>query len=163
MKFKASLILLLLTLTLTLSSCAQKSYNSTLSCKELTNELKKEFSISEEGFEDYSDEDISFLFNSLDTYDDSCVCYSSDSIDICEVGVFHASSEENAKRLYEDAMTYIKAMQEQKSDFIRSYSPSELSKLNSAEVRRYGRYVIFTVADADCKAKIFEKAESLLK
>lgn len=163
MKFKASLIFLLLTVTLAFSSCAHKSYNSTLSCKEISNELKQEFSISEDGFQEYSNEDIKFLFDSIESYDDSCVCYSTDSVDICEVGVFRASNEENAKKLFEDATAYIKAMQEQKSDFLRNYSPSELSKLNSAEARRYGKYVIFTVADADCKAKIFEKAESLLK
>ena len=103
MKFKASLIFLLLTVALAFSSCAHKSYNSTLSCKEISNELKQEFSISEDGFQEYSDEDIKFLFDSIESYDDSCVCYSTDSVDICEVGVFRASNEENAKKLFEDA------------------------------------------------------------
>lgn len=163
MKFKASLILLMLTITLILSSCAQKSYQSSLSCKDISNELKKEFSISEDEFQEYTDDDIKFLFTSIEAYDDSCISYSTDSIDICELGVFRASSEENAKKLFENATNYIKAMQEQKSDFLRNYSPAELNKLNSAEARRYGNYVVFAVADSDCKTKIFKRAENLLK
>ena len=162
MKFKGYLVFLLLALTLLFSSCAQKSYKSSLGCKELSNELKKEFSASEEDFEDYSEEDIRFLFSSIELYEDFCVSYSTDSVDIREIGVFRASTEQDAKKLYEDATYYIKNLQEQKSDFIRSYSPSELEKLNSAEARRYGNYVIFVVADADCKSKIFEKAEEAL-
>lgn len=161
MKIKAFIFILMLCLTLSFSSCAQKSYESALSCSELSAELEKEFSLADGDFKKYSDEDINFLFSSEKLYDDACVSYSADSVDVCELGIFHSSNEEDAKKLFEDVKLYIKNSQEQKSDFIRSYAPEELSKLNSAEARKYGNYVIFTVADSEQKSKIFEKAEKL--
>ena len=44
-----------------------------------------------------------------------------------------------------------------------SDSPQEIEKLNSAEARRFGNYVIFAVSDSIDKNYIFSKAEELLK
>ena len=58
---------------------------------------------------------------------------------------------------------YIKNLQEQKREFLNNYSPEEVKKLNSAEVRCFGNYIIFTVSDPDDKNYVFSKAEELLK
>ena len=70
--------------------------------------------------------------------------------------------EENAKKLFEEAKLYVKNMQEQKSEFLRNYSPDELSKLNSAEARRFGNYVIFAIGEQEDKNNLFKKAEDML-
>lgn len=154
--------LLLLLIALIFSSCSKKDFSSLLTCKEVSNSLESEISVPEDKFEPYTSEELRFLFSSPELFDDIYVIYSTDSTDICEIGVLYASSEENAKMLLEDAKNYIKTLQEQKNEFLRNYSPSELTKLNSAEARRYGNYIIFTVADMEDKNNIFTKAENIL-
>ena len=159
------IILLILSITLcasVFSSCSRKSFDAEISCQELANSLKKEISVPEGEFEEYSLDELRFLFSSTDLYDDICIIYSTDSTDVCELGVIHSSNEENAKRLYEEARGYIKSMQEEKSEFLRNYSPNELSKLNSADARRYGEYIIFTVADQTDRDTVLKEAEALL-
>lgn len=160
-KILSALILILLTV-LIFASCSEKEFNSLLTCKEVSSRLESEISVPEGKFEPYTTEELRFLFSSPELFDDISVIYSTDSTDICEIGVLYASSEENAKMLLEDAKNYIKTLQEQKSEFLRNYSPGELNKLNSAEARRYGNYIIFAVAEQNDRNKIFEKAEMIL-
>lgn len=157
-----SIVICIMLITLIFQSCNSKEYNSSLSCKEFSNELKSEISVPNDEFDEYTNEDLKFLFSSPAIYDDISIIYSADSTDVCELGVIHATDKESAKSLFEEAKLYIKNLQEQKSDFLRSYSPAELIKLNSAEARHYGNYVIFAVADQDTKNRIFNKAETLL-
>ena len=102
------------------------------------------------------------LISHAQLYDDICIIYSSDSTDISELGIIYSADEENAKKLFEEAKLYVKNMQEQKSEFLRNYSPDELSKLNSAEARRFGNYVIFAIGEQEDKNNLFKKAEDML-
>lgn len=148
---------------LTLPACSAHSYSDSMECSRLLTKLEKELSVPNGEFVEYSTSEISFFFPDSELYDDFCIVYSADSVDIVELGAMHASSEANAARLLEDAKNYIRELQEQKKAFIESYSPAELEKLNCAEARRYGNYVIFTIAEQSEKSKIFENAELLLK
>lgn len=163
MKARISIfILFILLVTLIFQSCSQKKFNDSFTCDELSRRLKSEIQPTESEFESYSREELTFLFPSNDLYDDICVVYSSDSTDVCEIGVFHAPDEEAAKKLFEEAKLYIKNMQEQKSEFLRNYSPAELPKLNSAEARRFGNYVIFAIGEQNEKNNLFKQAEEML-
>ena len=163
MKARISIfILFILLVTLIFQSCSQKKFNDSFTCNELSRRLKSEIQPTESEFESYSREELTFLFPSNDLYDDICVVYSSDSTDVCEIGVFHAPDEEAAKKLFEEAKLYIKNMQEQKSEFLRNYSPAELPKLNSAEARRFGNYVIFAIGEQNEKNNLFKQAEEML-
>lgn len=143
--------------------CSAKTFSDSLACNELSSTLQKEISVPYGEFGEYSSADLNLFFPDSELFDDFYVIYSKDNTDVSELGILRASNEENAKKLLEDAQLYIKDNQEQKREFLRNYSPSELEKLNSAEARRFGNYVIFTVADQDEKSKIFQKAEELLK
>ena len=164
MKAKKTLstVLLIMLITLIFQSCAHKEYRSSLTCSELSNDLKNEFSAPYDEFHEYTREELKFMFSSPIIYDDITIIYSADSTDVCELGVIYASDNESAKALYEETKLYIKNLQEQKSEFLRNYSPDELVKLNAAEARRYGNYVIFAIADQNTKNSIFKKAEALL-
>ena len=161
--FRITLLTLsILFITSIFPSCSQKEYNSTLSCKELSKGLEREISVPQGQFKEYTSDELDFLFSTPKLYDDICIVYSTDSTDVCELGVLHASSKENAKKLLEDTKGYIKSMQEQKSEFLRNYSPAELTKLNSAEARCFGEYIVFTVADPYDRDEAFKKAEMIL-
>lgn len=162
MKKIFSIISLILLTAIIFQSCSQKSFNASLTCQELSKSLEKEISVPYGEFEEYTGEELQFFFSSPELYDDVCIIYSKDGTDVCELGILHASSEENAKKLYEDAKSYIKSLQEQKSEFLRNYSPAELNKLNCADTRRYGEYIIFTIAEKADRDTVFKKAETLL-
>lgn len=162
MKKLLTITILLILTALIFQACSRKEFNDSLTCQQLSSRLESEISAPRGEFEEYSTEELNFLFSDSELYDDACVIYSVDSTDICELGVLHASSKENAKKLYEDAKLYIKSLQEQKSEFLRNYSPAELTKLNSAEARCYGNYVIFTVAEQSNGDEVFKKAEMIL-
>ena len=156
------LIASIIIITIFFHSCAQKDFNASIACDELATSLKREISVPKGDFEKYTDDELDFLFSEPKLYDDICIIYSSDSTDVCELGVLHASSKENAKMLYEEAKGYIKATQEQKSEFLRNYSPAELSKLNCAEARLLGEYIVFVIAEQGDRDEALKKAEMLL-
>ena len=162
MKRLILLMSVLLAITLFFQSCSQKEFNASITCKELSTSLKREISVPEGNFEEYTEDELDFLFSTPKMYDDVCIVYSSDSTDVCELGVLHASSEENAQLLYEEAKNYIKSTQEQKREFLRSYSPAELSKLNCAEARLLGEYIVFVIAEQGDRDEALKKAEMLL-
>ena len=162
MKKIISLTISMFIITLFFASCSQKKFNNGITCKDLTSMLKREISVPQGEFEEYSNDELKFIFNYPELYDDICIIYSSDSTDICELGVIHAQNEENAKKIFEDSKNYLKNIQEQKSEFLRNYSPEELKKINSADVRRFGNYVIFTISEQDERDTVFEKAKSIL-
>lgn len=162
MKRLILLMSVLLAITLFFQSCSQKDFNASITCKELSTSLKREISVPEGNFEEYTEDELDFLFSTPKLYDDIYIIYSSDSTDVCELGVLHASSKENAQLLYEEAKNYIKSTQEQKREFLRNYSPAELSKLNCAEARLLGEYIVFVIAEQGDRDEALKKAEMLL-
>ena len=162
MKKRYIVFILMLLTAAVFCSCAKEEFSSTLSCKELLSTLESEFSPDKTEFSRYTDEELKFLFPDSDVYNEAIVIYSTDSVDITEIGVMRAESEKDAIDLLEDAKNYIKDLQEQKREFLQNYSPSELSKLNSAGARRFGQYVVFAIAEQGDVDKIFKKAEMLL-
>lgn len=155
--------ILLLPLLISCSSTEDVGYSSKLSCKELCDGLIREISVPEGEFSSYSEEDVKLFFQmEEDGFEEIYIAHSSDSTDISELGVMLASDSQKASSLLEDARLYIKNSQEQKRDFVRNYSPSELEKLNSAEARRFGSYVVFVIAEPREKDAVFEKARELL-
>lgn len=142
-------------------SCGQKGYSDTLTCTEITSELKEEI-FAENGYSDYSSNDIKYMFDD-DTLFDSCsVIYSSSSDDVGEIGVLHASDAESADALLETVNGYLKELDEEKRAFLKSYLPNELEKLDNAEAKRFGNYVAFVVLEPTTRDAVFERLEAML-
>ena len=74
-----------------------------------------------------------------------------------------APSEKNAEEVLREAQAYIERTKSERRAFVESYLPSELSKFNSAEARRFGTYVIYTILESERAALVFDKAEEALK
>ena len=157
------LIMCICSISLIFTSCSTKSYSSKSDCRELSQSLMREISVPDGEFSQYTEEEVQIFFSSPELYDDISIMYSKDSTDIAELGILHATTEEKSDKLFEEAKLYIKNLQEQKREFLNNYSPEEVEKLNSAEVRKFGNYIIFTVAEPDDKNYVFSKAEELLK
>lgn len=158
---KRYLILNLAVMLLLLPSCEKDEYSDSLSCEELGDKIEL---VCADGldYDEYDEEYLSFFFDDLSLCDDFCIIYSEATNDINEFGIFHSSNDENTEKTVKMAEDYIKDMQEGQRAFISSYAPEELPKLDSAEVRRFGRYVAYSIADPDTTKKAFSAIASAL-
>ena len=80
-----------------------------------------------------------------------------------EIGIIRAPSEKNAEEVLREAQAYLDQMRAERRAFVENYLPRELPKLNSAETRRFGSYVIYTILESERAALVFDKAEEALK
>ena len=53
-------------------------------------------------------------------------------------------------------------MQEEQREFIASYAPHELSKLDAAKVKKFGNYVVYTVLPKDTTTTVMDEVERYL-
>lgn len=118
---------------------------------------------SADDYAEYDDDFVEFFFGDMPTARDHTVLYSREQNDINEVGIFHAASEDEALEIYEKTTEYISEMRETQRAFIASYAPEELPKLDRAEVRRYGNYVIYAILSEGDSEALFSHVEDTLK
>lgn len=158
---KRYLILTLVIVLLLLPSCEKDKFSDSLSCEELGDKIEL---VCADGldYEEYDEEYLSFFFDDLSLCDDFCIIYSESTNDINEFGIFRSSNDENTEKVIEMAEDYINDTQEGQRAFISSYAPEELPKLDSAEVRRFGRYVVYSIASPDTAKKAFSAIASAL-
>ena len=152
---------LLLTLCL-FSSCQERqSYRDDLRCETLMDAAIDQ-APTDFGYDTFESEHLRYYFDEDEEADDACLRYSIAAENINEIGIFHASNETAAREIYEDCEEYLEELREEKSAFIASYAPEELSKLEEAEVRRFGNYTVYAILSSEERALVFETIEQAL-
>ncbi len=159
---KIRLLTVLLLVGLFLSSCASNSFSDNVECKSITKSLQSEISALE-GYYAYDDTDIQFIFDPSLPIESCSIIYSASSEDIGEVGVLHADDDKSAQMLLEAAREYIEQVCTDKSAFVENYLPAERAKLDCADAKRFGNYVVFALLEADDRDAVFKTAEKCLK
>ena len=162
MKKILCIILTVISLASLFSCSRAEKYRDDRKCADVGKELTDSLADGEEYLE-FDDNHKKFYFDDTEEYNDSYIIYSSDTNNINEIGVFHAPDEGRAKELEESCREYIEDIRETNRSFISSYAPEELPKLDSAEVRRFGNYVVYTVLPTDKIESAFDKIEDSLK
>lgn len=152
----------LLLVAVLLSGCSRVQYADSVACRDIGSAISDTL---DDGLEyaELSAEHVKQYFDNTDEYDDIHTMYSTDTGDINEIGIFHASSKKNADSVETKCREYIDGMKEDSRPFIASYAPNELPKLDGAQVRRFGNYVVYTVLDDSTADKVFEKVKDSLK
>lgn len=145
-------------LCLLFCSCAAENYTDTLSCKEVANALVREI-LPQKEYKNYSENEILFLIDEKVSFDDCCFLYSSSSDDMSEVAVFHSSEPEV---LFDELSKYTDTLRQEKRSFVENYVPSELSKLDDGQARRFGNYVVLAILEKSERDAIFEEAKEIL-
>ena len=158
---KTKIIIAVMLAILFLSSCSRLGYADDVACSDVGKSMIENLDDSLE-YAKFDDTHVELYFDS-DEYDDCYTIYSTDTNDINEFGVFHATSKESADELSEECKEYIEDMQENSRAFISSYAPEELPKLDGAQVRRFGNYVVYTVLDDEKADTVFESIKEKLK
>ncbi len=159
---KAKAISSLLLICLFFSACGTVKYSDGIECEEITSALQQEISALE-GYSAYSSDDVGFMFDENLHFDDYSIIYSISGDDIGEVGVLHAESEEEAQNLLEQIRDYVNGICADKGAFVENYLPEECGKLDSADAKRFGNYVIFAFLEATDRDAVFEISEKILK
>ena len=160
---KISLLSSVILSLLILVSCSSTAiYRNDIPCSVISHSICDEADDAGE-YSEYGNDHLEFFFGDTALYDDHCVMYSTEVTDINEIGVFHCKDEESAKELTKIVSKYIAEQQNEQKAFIASYAPREVPKLENAEVRRYGNYVIYLILNDDDKQDAIEEIEKLLK
>ncbi len=159
---KKIFLLLLIFVSITVSGCSKKEiYRDDLDCDDIAERMVKSFTNNSD-FSEYDDEHIGFLFRNISSPTDCSVVYSTDVNDISEIGVFHCTDEESAKRFSISVGEYLRDMKQNQRAFISSYAPLEIRKLDASEVRVFGNYVIYAVLEEEDKESAFNSAKKEL-
>lgn len=112
----------------------------------------------------YEPDDVRFYLELPDEYCSDCIVRaqtSSTSID--EYGIFHCKNTEDAEKLEELLIDYLDRSLEGKREWLQSYNPSELNKLEKSRVERYGSYVFYGVLDPSTERLAIERVEEILR
>ena len=160
---KKLLLCLLIFAFLLLSACRQtKEYRTDVSCEVITAEICDELS-EDESFLPFGEDHIRFSFEDTDRFSDKSLVYSVRSENIDEIGVFRADSDEDVAELRRLCEQYVTTLSEDMRAFVESYAPREAQKLDRAEVKVFGNYVVYTVLDDADRAEAYEEIEELLR
>ena len=160
MRIKQALLFGLI-LPLLLYACQKRVYLDTVGCERLSQAALTALPQTQD-FEEYGELQRSLILSDTCKNAQCRLFYSLPSKNIDELGILHGSSDEEAREIYWRAEAYLTDLQENQSAFIASYAPEELPKLEHAEARRMGRYVIYAILSEEDKTAAFSAIEALL-
>ena len=111
----------------------------------------------------YQPDDIRFYLEIPQEYCTDCIVRaqtSSTSID--EYGIFHCKSVADAENLEDLIEDYLDRALDGKREWLQSYNPSELEKLEKSRVKRYGSYVFYGILDPTTERMAVQRVEQML-
>ena len=155
-------IIVAVTCLSSLASCSKnKDYANDVSALSIYEEISDVLEGTGEYFE-FNELHIEQYFPNTDEYDDHYAVYSADVNDINEIGIFKAPDEFYALGMLKSCETYISDMKEHSRAFIASYAPQEIPKLDEAQARRFGQYVVYLVLPDDLSEIVFDRIDEFL-
>ncbi|MGM9681747.1 MAG: DUF4358 domain-containing protein [Eubacteriales bacterium] len=144
------ILVLILASTLLLSCCTRNRapvYRNDLTAAEIADRIAGDLP-DFDNLSDYSDEDIAFYLGiPADLASDQSVRVQTNSVSIDEFGVFKAENDSQAEELENLLQNYLDSSLEGKREWLESYNPTEMDKLEEAEIKRYGSYVVYLILD----------------
>lgn len=159
---KKNALSLLLVLCTLLCACGSKSaYADDLPCAELSDAMEDQIPV-DFGYETFGRDHIRYYFEDTELPDDLCLRYSVRSEDINEVGIFHAPDEAAREEIKALSQRYLEELRRDQSAFIASYAPEELPKLERAEVKVFGNYVVYAILSDSDRELVFDTIEKKL-
>ena len=112
----------------------------------------------------YDPEEVHFYLNLPEEYCDDCIVRAqTSSVSIDEYGIFHCKTEADAEALADLLEDYIERSLEGKREWLQSYNPDELRKLEHCDVERFGCYVVYGILDPPTEKLVMKKIEGLLR
>lgn len=158
---KTRILMLALTLTLLLSLASCKQYRNDLSPDALSEPAVSalgspaDYTVAAEGYlDDY--------FTTPSYVSAYRICFATDGNNLDEFGIYHVE-EGNASAMKTVLENYLTDSFAKNQTWYDSYIPTETPKLRDAEVKIFGNYVVYVIADKEDRAALLSTLEELLK
>ena len=87
----------------------------------------------------------------------------SKGVNIDEYGIFRAPDEKSVDSVKDEIEDYLAFYRNSKTTSIMQYMPEEMPKLEKAEVKVYGIYVLYVIAADDVRENVYQTLEKELK
>ncbi len=145
-------------LFLILTSCEGQTYRNDLSAEEVCKICAETLEIEDAGMEG---KEAFPEKNRPGINPEVAVCFSGNGNSLDEIGVWKATGEKPRQVAIFLADSLFQRYEENKG-FYQSYIPEEMPKLQEAEVRVYGNYVVYAVLSPQQKKAFFQMVEKTL-
>lgn len=161
MKRTLTLFLVLTLIVAALSSCGKTKYRDDVEISKIADTITSKVPL-EDGYYAVDSDYITFYFEGAESLiSDHRIMMSTETSNINQFGVFHVKPG-NAEAMKKLCESYIATMRDRWGTSAM-YIPAELTKLDNAEVRIYGNYVIYLMMTPSDKTTVFAAVEGLLK
>ncbi len=111
----------------------------------------------------YQPDDIRFYLDlPAELCTDCTVRAQTSSISIDEYGIFRTTDNASAERLTRLLNDYLARSLEGKREWLQSYNPAEITKLENSRVFRYGNYVIYLVLEPSTEEMVNKRVKEIL-
>lgn len=158
-------ILILSVCLLSLTACARRApvYRTDVEVKTVQEEVDG-LLYHTDSLISYDPDDVRFYLELPEEYCNDCIVRAqTSSVSIDEYGIFHCRNEEEAEVLEDLLEDYLERSLEGKREWLQSYNPAELQKLERSDVERFGSYVFYGILDPPTERLAMERVESLLR
>ena len=162
MKKTVSLILILLTLGLVCLCACGPSYRTDAEPSALMEKALRTMQGDPGDFTEPEEDFIDRNIGDLEGLVGSSLRLHRQSGNFSEVGIFRLSDAKSASEAEQKVRAYIQRQQEYLGDFLSQYEATEVEKINNAQVKVYGVYVVYGfLTKADANAFFGEIGEQL--
>ncbi len=159
---KTLLIIIALTISGSLFSCAEKEMRNDVTPREVADKIKTALPLPD-GYGEHGGDYIAYRFEGIDGISESgVVIYSNDTRRADLVAIFHIDDMQKRADALKICNSFIVDQRELFSSVVEQYLPSEAGKLECAEARRFGNYIVVCILDPQDAKLAFEVAEALL-
>ena len=115
---------------------------------------------------DYTEPESDFIprnIGELNGLTDSSLRLHKVSSNFSEAGIFRLEDGDKAKETEKAVRAYIEKQQDYLKDFLSQYEAAEVEKINNAQVRTYGVYVVYAFLTKSDATAFFGEIEAALK
>ena len=111
----------------------------------------------------YDPDDVRFYLELPESYCTDCIVRAqTSSLSIDEYGIFQCRNEKDAEALEDLLEDYLDRSLEGKREWLQSYNPSELEKLEKSRVERFGSYVFYGILDPSTERLAIRRVKEIL-
>jgi hypothetical protein len=150
--------LLLLCMLLSLCACGAK-YKDDVALSKITGVIDPKL-----GVKDLKEMNSGYLSGAMRLDPASFASYAvkvnASGVSIDEYGLFRAPDKDSVSDVKDQLEGYLKL---RRDSWMDGYMPEEKPKLEKAEIREYGIYVLYVIASDEAREEIFQAVEKLLK
>lgn len=158
---KRTRLIAALLFALLLSGCGGSSaeYKTDVATSELADKID-----AATGLESMVAMEDSYLLNAMqidvESFEEYTVKINSRGINIDEYGIFKAPDDDSVDEVKKIAEDYLKFRED---NWMSEYMPEEFPKLENAQVKVCGRYVMYAILDESMRETAFTELENALK